>query len=151
MEYLIQGETLTAIANAIRANGYNSGINITMTPEEMPSLIETSVYDNGYDNGYVDGYRDGENSVLSEYVDWSMMTTSNSCSIYFHNNSPTYYVHIDFEVTAYNAGAFFTDQIVIPPNSAYSWNNIDSMGWDDLSSEEWELGVVGMRFSKDGT
>lgn len=55
--YLIKGETLTAIADAIR-NFSDLGDDDLMPPEAMPINIERA-YDNGYDNGYADGQSAG--------------------------------------------------------------------------------------------
>jgi hypothetical protein len=54
-EYLIQGTTLTNIANEIRSLG---GIEGTMTPNQMVGYI-SQVYDNGYDVGFEDGRNEG--------------------------------------------------------------------------------------------
>lgn len=145
-EYLIQGETLSAIANAIREWAGDSVGDHTMTPAEMANSIEWV-----YEQGWETGYSDAEISILRSCVDWNMTATSNSCTINFINNSSTYYVYIDFEVIAQTSGMSYTDEIVIPPAEEYCWDNDDTAGWGDLSSEEWELTVYEMRFSKDGT
>lgn len=56
VKYLIDGSTLTAIADAIRNNSPTSWAGQNITPEMMPSAIEDCYYD-GYDEGYSDGIR----------------------------------------------------------------------------------------------
>lgn len=143
-EYLIQGETLTAIADAIRNL---TGVSGSMTPSEMVDNIQL-VYSKGRDEGHDRGYEEAEQNILSSCVDWNMVTTSSSCYIYFSNLSPTYYVYIYFEVTAQISGECYSDEIVIPPEGDYVW---DEGEIGEFREEEWELLVYSMRFSKDGT
>lgn len=53
-KYLIDGSTLTAIADAIRNNSPISWAGQNITPEMMPSAIEDCYYD-GRDEGYAEG------------------------------------------------------------------------------------------------
>ncbi len=101
-----------------------------------------------YEESYALGHAEAEQDILSSCVDWNMVTTSSSCSIYFNNLSPTYYVYIDFGVTAQISDMSYTDEIVIPPEGDYVW---DEGEFGELSGEEWELIIYRMRFSKDGT
>lgn len=151
-EYLIQGETLTAIADAIRNR---TGVSGSMTPAKMVDNIQLVYskgreegHDRGYEEGYRYGYEEAELDILSNCVDWNMTTTSSSCSIYFSNVSSTYYVHMYIEVTAVVRGLCYDEEIVIPPEGDYVWDEGD---FGELSGEEWELFIGEMRFSKDGT
>ena len=63
-KYVIDGATLTAIADAIRnyirvEEGYE--VPETITPERMPEHIEVGVADSNYDLGFTDGYNNGYN------------------------------------------------------------------------------------------
>ena len=143
-EYLIKGETLTSLANTIRNH---TGISGSMTPSEMVDNIQL-VYSKGREEGHDRGYEEAEQDILSSCVDWNMVTTSSSCFVYFSNTSPTYYVYMYFEVNAQVSGIGFSNEIVIPPEGEYVW---DEGEFGELSGEEWELIVYSMRFSKDGT
>ena len=109
-----------------------------------------------YENGellskgsYDDGFANGQNSVLTEFADWSLSTTSNSCTVSITNTHTSLYLHLDFEVSEYvSVDDTYSASVVVPPNSSYSW---DSGDWhDSLSGAEWGISITGMRFSKNG-
>lgn len=101
------------------------------------------------DRVYNAGYEAGVNSVLTEFADWSLSTTSNSCTVSIINTHTSLYLHLEFEVGEWaNRGDVYTASVIVPPNSSYSW---DSGDWfDSLSGAEWEIYITNMRFSKDG-
>ncbi len=68
-KYLIDGSTLTEIADAIRNNSPTSWAGQNITPEMMPAAIEDCYYD-GYDEGYSGGIRTLRGSfTLKEYIE----------------------------------------------------------------------------------
>lgn len=84
--YLIKGETLTAIADAIRQNGPAS-VQYQMTPEQMPDNIVTTVMSNnqeGYNEGHNQGYNKGYDEGASEAITASKNGTM---PIFMQNNS----------------------------------------------------------------
>ena len=98
---------------------------------------------------YDDGFANGQNSILSEFADWNLSTTSNSCTVSITNTHTSLYLHLEFYVfEAANEGQEYSASVVVPPDSSYSW---DSGDWyDSLSGAEWEISITGMRFSKNG-
>ena len=94
---------------------------------------------------YEDGYADGVNSALAGYVDWNVTATADSCEIYFYNNHPTLSVFMEFEVYLRKSEVLHNDEIIIPPNSSFTWN-VNEMNLQSISQEEWEVYVNGMRF-----
>ena len=122
-------------------------------------------YEDGYNKGYTDGYEegkaeggtsgsydegyaDGQNSVLTEFADWNLSTTSNSCTVSITNTHPSLYLHLVFYVMDITSSGEYEASVVVEPNSSYSW---DSGDWyEGLSGAEWDIAVTEMRFSKDG-
>lgn len=99
---------------------------------------------------YEDGYNDGVNSALAEFADWSLSTTSNSCTVSITNTHPSMYLHLDFIVGEWvSIGDSYEASVIVPPNSSYSW---DSGDWVDSapSGAEWDIYINSMRFSTDG-
>ena len=98
---------------------------------------------------YDDGFANGQNSVLTEFADWSLSTTSNSCTVSITNTHTSLYLHLDFEVSEYvSVDDTYLASVIVPPNSSYSW---DSGDWhDSLSGAEWGIYITSMRFSKNG-
>jgi hypothetical protein len=136
-EYLIQGETLTAIADAIREH---SNTTLQLTPQGMADHIEL-VYDAGYDAGC--------KSVLAEFADWSISTTSSACTVTISNTHPSLYLHLGFDVEASIANKYYSDSVIVPPNSTYSWDE-GELTETMLSSESWNIDITEMRFSTNG-
>lgn len=98
---------------------------------------------------YDDGFANGQISVLGEFADWNLSTTSNSCMVSITNTHTSLYLHLEFYVfDAANDVQEYSASVVVPPDSSYSW---DSGDWyDSLSGAEWYINITGMRFSKDG-
>lgn len=97
---------------------------------------------------YDDGFANGQNSILSEFADWSLSTTSNSCTVSITNTHTSLYLHLEFYVMELRSGGEYEASVVIEPDSSYSW---DSGDWcDSLSGAEWDICITGMRFSKNG-
>lgn len=125
-KYVIDGATLTAIADRIRAEEASIGDwrNASMTPEEMPDAIgdvRYAGYQNGYSEGYQTGYVNGKAAsggdleALGALCEWEIIVDSDSClTIYVINYHPTYYLHCVY----ISSNPYLSEQkIVVPPQS----------------------------------
>ena len=160
-QFMIGGTSLnntlnygTTVAYAmLRWANYNYRIlEISGGVDAQSTTLISYLYANGEllsKGSYDDGYSAGQNSVLTEFADWSLSTTSNSCTVSITNTHTSLYLHLEFYVfEAANEGQEYSASVVVPPDSSYSW---DSGDWyDSLSGAEWEISITGMRFSKNG-
>lgn len=100
-KYVIDGATLTAIADAIRrASPYDYK---TITPEEMPQCIGQGVRDPAFDDGYERGYEKGKADggvdlealgELCEVV--TVVDSAEDLYVAIYNRHPTFYLHCSF-------------------------------------------------------
>ena len=153
-KYLIDGSTLTAIADAIRENSPNSWIGQSIRPEQMPQCIEDCYYD-GYDDGYEDGKADGgvDLEALGALCDWQVATNSDSWPVItIVNYHPSYYLHCaiyddggsqmyDPDTDIYFDGV----SVVVPPNSSRS------VAFDQRFSNSVPLYVESVRWKASAT
>lgn len=122
--YLIKGETLTAIADAIRTNAPDNYGGYVIIPEEMPDCI-SNVRQEGFDDGYAEGKKNSgvDLEALEELCEW--MLTSDSMSnpmITIFNKHPSYYMH--GVIRAYDwrlGGTSKTTNFVLAPNASNSY------------------------------
>lgn len=137
-KYVIDGATLTEIADAIRRftrteQGYD--IPQSITPERMPDHIETYVADSNYDKGYADGYDTGYSAgqtegleALGELCEWMVTTDSNSYPmITIRNMHPSYYLHGTLVTYDWRSGhTSKRTTFVVSPNASKSYTPLQS-------------------------
>ncbi len=131
-KYVIDGTTLTNIADAIRrASPYDYQ---TITPEEMPQCIEAGVRDPAFDDGYEYGYAKGQTEgleALGALGEWNVVITSEDYySIAIRNFHPSYYLHCDIVYIGGDGQSNF----VVSPNSVRSWESGGSWEYDEYLS-----------------
>ncbi len=104
-EYLIQGTTLTNIANEIRSFGVVG----TMTPDQMAGYI-SQVYDNGYEVGYADG--SNANAETRPFAPIVIQKNATSVTpVIGYGVSGNVYNASDFENTTYHWQNDITEQV----------------------------------------
>lgn len=110
-KYVIDGATLTAIADAIRDYASELG---TMTPSAMVGAIDV-VYEKGYADGQADSGVDLEAlGELCEVV--TMVDSAGELYVAIFNRHPTYYLHCTVNHT--NFGSM---NVVVSPNGMKSY------------------------------
>lgn len=153
LKYGATYETPIAVYTPLKWTNYNYRIlEISGGTDATNADCIAWLYENGEllsKGSYDDGFANGQNSVLTEFADWSLSTTSNSCTVSITNTHTSLYLHLEFEVGEWaNSGDVYTASVVVPPDSSYSW---DSGDWfDGLSGAEWDIYITSMRFSKNG-
>lgn len=146
-KYLIDGATLTSIADAIRNGSQWDGAwqDVDITPEQMPSAIEDIRYDGycdgeetgyaaGYDKGYDDGYEEGKADggvdleALGELCEWMITTDSNSYPVItIRNMHPSYYLHGVIVTYDWRGGMNVKrTTFVVSPNASKSYTPLQS-------------------------
>jgi hypothetical protein len=153
LKYGATYETPIAVYTQLKWTNYNYRIlEISGGTDATNADCIAWLYENGEllsKGSYDDGFANGQNSVLTEFADWSLSTTSSSCTVSITNTHTSLYLHLGFYV--YESGydqIEYETSVVVPPDSSYSW---DSGDWaDSIESAEWDISITGMRFSKNG-
>lgn len=133
-KYVIDGATLTAIANKIREKAPEAWGDDPITPEYMPSGVECA-YDDGWDAGYNAGKAASGAALeaLGELCEVATMVDSaEELVVAVYNRHPTYYLHCTMIHT--NIG---TVNVVVSPNSMktyavasiYKEFRVDNVRW----------------------
>lgn len=149
--YLIKGETLTAIADAIRTNAPDNYEGYVMIPEEMPDAIR-NVRQEGFDDGYAEGKKNSgvDLEALEELCEW--MLTSDSMSnpmITIFNRHPSYYMHGVIGVRDWRfGGALENTNFVLAPNASNSYTPLKS---GNVSYSEVQFNIEDVRWRASAT
>lgn len=140
-EYLIYGETLTAITDKMRdLTPYNGDINEDdpIKPEKIPEMLPL-IRQDGYDEGYEKGQTEGL-EALDALCEWSIMSNSQSYPIVtIINRHPSYYLHC--EIYGVNAdGDDWYNELAVPPDDSVSETfpfQMNAEAYIDVYSVRW--------------
>lgn len=145
-KYLIDGATLTAIANKIREKAPEAWGDDPITPEYMPSGVECA-YDDGWDAGYNAGKAASGSDLeaLGALCEWHVIIDSDLyAAISVRNKHPSYYLHCRVSALDTMSGGGGSFDMVVPPNSSKSEWLLD-VGYGA------EIDVTNVRWKKSAT
>ena len=107
--------------------------------ERLVEIEDYSGYQIGYNDGYYLGYLNNT-EILSELMEWSVVTDSGACVIYVLNKHWDKYLHATVSAVD-SSGTYFEEEIVVEPGSNYS------VLFTSSSDARWTVDVEKVRFT----